>query len=86
MNAANKVFDHNKFKKEGSFVGKNILKKAKKVFNFDQSKREQMRKIQQNELLNETAETINYVDDLNISDVKGNKDLLIAAKKIKEKI
>ena len=28
---------------------------------------------------------INYVDDLNIKDLKENKNLLIAAKKIKEK-
>ena len=85
VNAANKVFDYNKFKEEGSFAGKSILNKANKVFNFEQFKREQARKIQDynDELLNETAETINYVDDLNINDVKGNKDLLIAAKKIK---
>ena len=87
VNAANKVFDYNKFKEEGSFAGKSILNKANKVFNFEQFKREQARKIQEynDELLNETAETINYVDDLNINDVKGNKDLLIVAKKIKEK-
>ena len=86
VNAANKVFDYNKFKEEGSFAGKSILNKANKVFNFEQFKRQQARKIQEynDELLNETAETINYVDDLNINDVKGNKDLLIAAKKIKE--
>ena len=87
VNAANKVFDYNKFKEEGSFAGKSILNKANKVFNFEQFKREQARKIQEynDELLNETAETINYVDDLNINDLKENKDLLIAAKKIKEK-
>ena len=40
VNAANKVFDYNKFKEEGSFAGKNILNKANKVFNFEQFKRE----------------------------------------------
>ena len=86
VNAANKVFDYNKFKEDGGFAGKSILNKANKVFNFEQFRREQARKIQEynDELLNETAETINYVDDLNINDLKGNKDLLITAKRIKE--
>ena len=85
VNAANKVFDYNKLKEEGSFAGKSILNKVNKVFNFEQFKREQARKIQEynDELLNETAETINYVDDLNINDLKENKDLLIAAEKVK---
>ena len=85
VNTDNKVFDYNKFKEDGSFVGKSILNKVNKVFNFEQFKREQARKIQEynNELLNETAETISYVDDLNINDLKENKDLLIAAEKIK---
>ena len=35
------------------------------------------------QLLNETAETINYVDDMDINDLKENKNLAIAAKKNK---
>ena len=80
MNTANKILSKD-------IAGQSILNQANKVFNFEQFKREQARKIQEynDELLNETAETINYVDDLNMDDVKENKDLLIAAKRIKEK-
>ena len=80
VNTANKILSKD-------IAGQSILKQANKVFNFEQFKREQARKIQEHndELLNETAETINYVDDLNMDDVKENKDLLIAAKRIKEK-
>ena len=42
-----------------------------------------MRRRQQQKI--NDAETINYVDDLNLNDVKENKNLLIAAKKIKSK-
>ena len=80
VNTANKILSKD-------IAGQSILNQANKVFNFEQFKREQARKIQEynDELLNETAETINYVDDLNMDDVKENKDLLIAAKRIKEK-
>ena len=80
MNAANKILSKD-------IAGQSILNQANKVFDFEQFKREQARKIQEynDELLNETAETINYVDDLNMDDVKENKDLLIATKRIKEK-
>ena len=42
-----------------------------------------MRKRQQQKI--NDVKTINYVDDLNLNDVKENKNLLIAAKKIKSK-
>ena len=42
-----------------------------------------MRRRQQQKI--NDAKTINYVDDLNLNDVKENKNLLIAAKKIKSK-
>ena len=66
VNAANKVFSYNKFKEDGGFAGKSILNKANKVFNFEEFRREQARKIQEynGELLNETAETMNYVERL----------------------
>ena len=63
------------------------MNQENRVFDFEQFKREQARKIQEynNELLNETADTINCADNLNMDDVRQNKDLLIAAKKIKDK-
>ena len=63
------------------------MNQENRVFDFEQFKCEQARKIQEynNELLNETADTINYADNLNMDDVRQNKDLLIAAKKIKDK-
>ena len=42
-----------------------------------------MRRRQQQKI--NDAETINYVDELNPNDVKKNKNLLIAAKKVKNK-
>ena len=41
-------------------------------------------RLQQQQKLND-AETINYVDDLNINDLKENKNLRFAADKIKNK-
>ena len=79
VNAANKILNKD-------IAGQSTLNQANKVLDFEQFKREQVRKIQEynDELLNEPAEMINYVDDLNMDDVKDNKDLLIATKRIKE--
>ena len=79
VNTANKILSEN-------IAGQSILNQANKVFNFEQFKRDQARKIQEynDELLNETAETINYVDNLSMDDVRENKDLLLTAKKIKD--
>ena len=70
LKKANKAY--NKDKLAESVSGQSILNKANKIFNFKQSREEQVQKIQEynDELLNETAETINYVDDLNMDDVK----------------
>ena len=38
-----------------------------------------------NENLLENAETINYVDDINLDDVRDKKDLIITCKKISDK-
>ena len=71
---------------EDLFEGESILAAANKVLNFDKFKQEQERKLQQyNDQLMNDAETINYVDDINLEDVRDNKNLKIAAKKISDK-
>ena len=69
---------------EDIFAGESILNASNKVFDFNKFKQE--RKIQgfNENLLNE-AETINYVNDIDINDLKENKNLKIAAKKIQDK-
>ena len=50
-----------------------ILAAANKVFNFDEFKKQQTKAIDNyNEDLLENAGTINYVDDINLNDVKEN--------------
>ena len=71
---------------EDLFEGESILAVANKVLDFDTFKQEQERKLQQyNDRLMNDAETINYVDDINLEDVRDNKDLKIAAKKLSDK-
>ena len=71
---------------EDLFEGESILAAANKVLNFDKFKQEQERKLQQyNDQLMNDAQTINYVDDINLEDVRDNKNLKIAAKKISNK-
>ena len=63
-----------------------ILAAANKVFNFEEFKKQQENAIQDlKERWMEDAETINYLDDINIDDLKENKNLKIAAKKISDK-
>ena len=71
---------------EDLFAGESILAAANKALDFDKFKQEQERALQQyiDQLMND-AETINYVDDINLEDVKDNKNLKIAAKKIGDK-
>ena len=53
---------------------------------FKKFKQEQERQIQDyNENLLNDAETINYVDHIDINDLKENKNLIIAAKKIQDR-
>ena len=67
-------------------MGGSILAAANKVFNFDEFKKQQTKAIDNyNEDLLENAGTINYVDDINLNDVKENKDLIISSKKISDK-
>ena len=68
------------------FAGERIVNAANKILDFDKFKREQERKLQQyNDQLINNAETINYGDDINLKDVRDNKNLKIAAKKISDK-
>ena len=67
-------------------MGESILAAANKVLDFDEFKKQQAKAIDNyNQNLLENAETINYADDINLDDVKDNKDLKITAKKISEK-
>ena len=71
---------------EDIFAGESILNAANRVFDFNKFKKEQEKQIEgYNEQLLNYAETINYVDDIDINDLKENKNLKIAAKKIKER-
>ena len=68
---------------EDLFRGESILEAANKVLNFDKFKKQQETAINNfNENLLENSETINYVDHINLDDVKENKNLKITAKKI----
>ena len=67
-------------------MGESILEAANKVLDFDEFKKQQAKAINNyNQNLLENAETIIYVDDINLDDVKDNKDLKITSKKISEK-
>ena len=71
---------------EDLFAGESIVNAANKILDFDEFKREQERKLQQyNDQLMNNSETIKYVDDINLEDVRDNKNLKIAAKKISNK-
>ena len=63
-----------------------ILAAAKKVLDFDDFKKQQAKASNNyNQNLLENAETINYVDDINLDNVKDNKDLKITSKNISKK-
>ena len=80
------LFMTQKNKKTALFMGDSILAAANKVLDFDEFKKQQAKAIDNyNQNLLENAETINYVDDINLDDVKDNKDLKITSKKISEK-
>ena len=68
------------------FAGESIVNAANKILDFDGFKQEEERKLQQyNDQLMNDSETIKYVDDINLEDVRENKNLKIAAKKISDK-
>ena len=59
---------------------------ANKTLDFNEFKKQQANAIQKfNENLLENAETINYVDDINVDDVWNKKDVIIISKKISDK-
>ena len=67
---------------EDLFVGESILAAANEALEFDEFNREQERKLQEyNDRLINDAETINYVDDIDLEDVRDNKNLKKTAKK-----
>ena len=71
---------------EDLFRGESILEAANRVPDFEAFKKQQKEAINNfNEKLLKNAETINYVDDINLDDVKDNKNLKISAKKISDK-
>ena len=67
-------------------MGESILAAANKVLDFDDFKKQQAKAINNyNQNLLENAETINCVDDINLDDVKDNKDLKMTSKNISKK-
>ena len=80
--------DYNDEPNEDIFANESILAAANKVFDFDKYKKEQTLN-RYNKLKAENdlkqAETINYVHDFNLDDVRENKNARIAAKKVSDK-
>ena len=71
---------------EDLFMGESILAAANKVLDFDEFKKQQAKAIDNyNQNLLENAETINYANDINLDNIKDNKDSKITAKRIGEK-
>ena len=71
---------------EDLLEGKSILAATNKVLDFDKFKREHEKKLQQyNDQLMNDAETVKYIDDLNLEDVRDIKNLKITAKKVSDK-
>ena len=71
---------------EDLFLGESIVNAANNVLDFEQFKKEQEKKIREyNDRLLEDTKTINYVDDLDLKDVRENKNSKISAKKISDK-
>ena len=71
---------------EDLFAGESMINAANKVIDFEQFKKQQEKILQiSNDLLMDNAETINFVDDLNLNDAMENKNLKMAAKRISDK-
>ena len=67
-------------------MGDSILAAANKVLDFDEFKKQQAKAIDNyNQNLLENTEIIHYVDDVNLDDVKDNKDLKMTSKNISKK-
>ena len=71
---------------EELFLNDTFLAAANKVFDYEKFKKQQEDAIRDfKKKLVEDAETINYAYDLDISELKENKNLKIAAKKVSNK-
>ena len=71
---------------EDLFAGESIIAAANKVIDFDEFQWEQEQKLQKyNDQLVNDAETIKYVDNINLEVVIDHKNLKITAKKISHK-
>ena len=69
------IIDYNDEPQEDLFKGDSIISAANKVFDFNKFKKQQQDAIKNfNENLLENAETINYIDNINLDDVKDNKN------------
>ena len=67
-------------------MGESILAAANKVLGFDDFKKQQAKAIDNyNQNLLENTEIIHYVNDINLDDVKDNKDLKMTSKNISKK-
>ena len=67
-------------------IGDSILAAANKVLDFDDFKKQQAKAFNNyNQNLLQNAEAINYIDDINLDDVKDNKDLKITSKNMSKK-
>ena len=80
------TIDYNEPLQDDVFAGESIVNAANKVMDFEQFKKEQEERLQEynDQLLND-AETINSVDDVNLDDVRENKNLKMVAKKVSDK-
>ena len=71
---------------EELFLNESVLAAANKVFDFDKFKKQQEDAIEDfKQKLVEDTKTIKYAYDLNINDLKENKNLKTTAKKISDK-
>ena len=67
-------------------MGERIPADANKLLDFEYFLKKQAKAINKyNQNLLENAETINYVDDINLDNVKDNKDLKITSRNISKK-
>ena len=80
------TIDYNEPLQEDVFAEKSILNAANRVLDFEHFKKEQEKRLQEyNNQLLEDAETINYVDDVSLNNVRENKNLKMTAKMVNDK-
>ena len=80
------TIDYSEPPQEDLFAGESIINAANKLIDFKQFKKEQEKRLQEyNDQLLNNAETVNYVYDVNLDDVRENKNSKMAPKKISDK-